>query len=287
VLLARLRSGFLLFPLLLAACGSDGNAGPGGGGSGGRGGSGGGGGAAAGSAGADAGGSGGATGGAGGGGSGGATGGAGGAVGGAGATAGAGGAGGSAGAAGTGGAAGTAGAGAGGRGGAGASGGAGGRGGGGGAAGSSLRLDYQNAAASPTTFSVRITNVGPAMPLISAIKVRYYFLDDTTNRDAMPIVAAATWQIPNPMTTINLRMGTGCSSVAAFVARPQFSHVDFGCSLGSPMNAQDTLDFTVTISPAAQVPSNDYSYADTGGAFLPNDRLLILLNNVVVAGTPP
>jgi hypothetical protein len=125
------------------------------------------------------------------------------------------------------------------------------------------------------------------MPLISAIKVRYYFLDDTTNRNATPMVTAATWQIANPATMINLRQGTGCSIAATFVNPPQSSYVDFGCTLGSPMNAQDTVTFAISIDPATQVASNDYSYADTAGAFVANDRLLILLNGVVVAGTPP
>jgi len=125
------------------------------------------------------------------------------------------------------------------------------------------------------------------MPVIATIKVRYYFLDDTANRDATPMVAAAQWQIASPSSTINLRNTGGCSIVAGFVNRPQFSYVDFGCNLGSPTNVQDTITISITIDPATQLAANDYSYADTGGAFMPNDRLLQILNGVVVAGTPP
>ena len=53
------------------------------------------------------------------------------------------------------------------------------------------------------------------------------------------------------------------------------------------MNVQDALTFSITIDPATQLAANDYSYADTAGAFMPNDRMLLILNGVVVAGTPP
>ena len=132
-----------------------------------------------------------------------------------------------------------------------------------------------------------MTNAGPATPLISAIKVRYYFRDDTTTMDATPIITAATWQIASPSSTFNLRTGSGCSIVAGFVAPTQNAHVDFGCNLASPMNAQDTITMSITIDPPAQLAANDYSYADTAGAFVPNDHLLLLLNGSVVAGTPP
>jgi hypothetical protein len=53
------------------------------------------------------------------------------------------------------------------------------------------------------------------------------------------------------------------------------------------MNAQDAITMSVTIDPALQIPTNDYSFMDTNGALAPNDRILVLLNSVVVAGTPP
>jgi hypothetical protein len=157
----------------------------------------------------------------------------------------------------------------------------------GGSGSSSLHLEYMNSSATATTFSVRLTNAGPATPLISTIKVRYYFRDDTTNRDATPSVTAATWKIAANASTIDLRMAPGCSTLAGFATPPQSSYVDFGCSLPSPMNAQDTVTIAVAINPTTQLASNDYSYADTGGVFAPNDRLLLLLNGVTVAGTAP
>ena len=153
---------------------------------------------------------------------------------------------------------------------------------------STLRLEYMNSSSTATTFSVRLTNAGPATPLISAIKVRYYFRDDSTNRgrdaDGRP---PATWKIASPSATFNLRTGTGCSIVATFAPAPQNAYVDFGCSLPSPMIAQDTITMSITIDPATQLAANDYSYADTAGAFAPNDHILLLLNGVVVAGTAP
>jgi len=288
------------------ACGTSGGAGPGGGGSGGGSGAGGRGGSAAsagtsGAAGTTGGGGGGVTGTAG---SAGGSGGVGGSAGAAGGGAGVGGRGGSSGSAGSaGGSSGSAGssggsAGGGGRGGAaGAAGGGGtggkvgggGRGGAGGAGGttaSTLKLEYQNDSSTATAFSIRLTNLGPSMPLISAIKLRYYFTDDSTNGNATAAVTAAHWEIVSPATSINLRTGTGCSIVATFPATKS-AYVDFGCSLTSPMNAQDAITMSVTIDPALQLPTNDYSFMNTGGTLAPNDHMLVLLNGVVVAGTPP
>jgi len=151
---------------------------------------------------------------------------------------------------------------------------------------SSLKLEYQNSSATATTFAVRLTNNGPATPLISAIKIRYYFRDDAT-RDATPMVTAATWKLGGTTTMIDLRMAPGCSTAATFATPPQSSYLDFGCGLTSPMNAQDTITFSVAVNPATQLAANDYSYADTAGAFVANDRLLVLLNGVVQSGTPP
>jgi len=293
----------LSFSLLIAACSSGGGAGPGGGGSGGSTSAGGRGGD---SATAGTGGAAGAVGGTGGGnaGTGGSTGGTGGSAGAAGGNAGGAGAGGRGGAAGgtggsTGGAAGSAGAG--GRGGAGgatggtggsAGAGAGGRGGTGGATGgtggssSTLKLEYQNDSSTATAFSIRLTNLGPTMPNISALKFRYYFSDDSTNGNATAMVTAAHWEIASPATSINLRTGTGCSITATFPATKS-AYVDFGCSLPSPMNAQDAITMSITIDPSLQLPTNDYSFMNTNGALAPNDHILVLLNSVVVAGTPP
>jgi hypothetical protein len=207
------------------------------------------------------------------------------------------------GAAGTGGGAGAAG----GTGGASGSGGSGGRGGSSGTTGaggtgtggtggtvsSSLKLEYQNSSATATTFGVRLTNLGPSTPLISAIKVRYYFHDDSTNGDggaigdATPMITAASWKLAASPTPIDLRQTPGCSITASFPAAPKSAYVDFGCGLTSPVNAQDTITFAITITPSLQLASNDYSYADTGGAFVANDHLLVLLNGVVQSGTPP
>jgi hypothetical protein len=160
-------------------------------------------------------------------------------------------------------------------------------GGGGGTNSSSLRLEYQNSSSTMTAFSVRLTNAGPATPLISVIKVRYYFRDDTTNRDATPLMTAATWKLASATTMIDLRQSPGCSMSTSFATPPQSSYVDFGCAWTSPMNAQDVITFTLTLNPSTQLASNDYSYADTAGAFTPNDHLLLLLNGLTVAGTAP
>ena len=299
----RLGSGTLavLLPVFLIAsgpigCGDGGNAGPsstGGMAGGGRGGSGGGGGGGsagiAGGAGtAGSGGSAGAAGATGGAGAGG-SGGVGGTGGGGGATAGAGGAAGAAGS--RGGSGGTGGGGTAGAAGSAGTAGSGGSGGSGtaGAGGSSsgLRLEYQNSSSGTTMFSVRITNDGPSTPLISVIKVRYYFRDDSTNRDATPMVLDAKWKIASPSATIDLRMGTGCGVVTSFATPPANSYFEVDCATPSPMLVGDTITMSLATSPLTQLASNDYSYADTAGAFAPNTRLLVILNGVVVAGTAP
>jgi hypothetical protein len=199
----------------------------------------------------------------------------------------AGGRGGSSGSGGTSGSAGTAGA----RGGAGGStgtGGSTGAAGTGGGTSAGLHLEYQNSSATNTTFSVRLTNPGPATPLISTIKVRYYFLDDTTpNHDATPLVAVAQWKLAGTTTTIDLRMSPGCTTSTSFATPPLSSYVDFGCAWPSPMNVQDVITFTLTLNPPTQLAANDYSYADTAGVFAVNDHLLVLVNGTVQSGTPP
>jgi len=270
----------LSFSLLIAACSSGGDAGPGGGGSGGSTSAGGRGGD---SATAGTGGAAGAVSGTGGGnaGTGGSTGGTGGSAGAAGGNTGGAGAGGRGGAGGaTGGTGGSGGAGAGGRGG------TGGATGGTGGSSSTLKLEYQNDSSTATAFSIRLTNLGPTMPNISALKFRYYFSDDSTNGNATAMVTAAHWEIASPATSINLRTGTGCSITATFPATKS-AYVDFGCSLPSPMNAQDAITMSITIDPSLQLPTNDYSFMNTNGALAPNDHILVLLNSVVVAGTPP
>jgi hypothetical protein len=275
-----------------ATAGTSGGAGTAGGGSGGNAGSAGGTGGPGGSAGAmgGAGGGAGAGGRGGSGGTGGGTGGSGGGTAGSGGAGGRGGSGGAAGGnAGSGGAAGgTAGSGgaAGGDAGAGGRGGAAGATGGTGGSGSTLKLEYQNDSSTATAFSIRLTNLGPSMPVISAIKFRYYFSDDSTNGNATAAVTAAHWEIASPAMSFNLRTGTGCSIVATFPATKS-AYIDFGCNLPSPMNAQDAITMSITIDPALQIPTNDYSFINTGGALAPNDHILVLLNSVVVAGTPP
>jgi hypothetical protein len=217
------------------------------------------------------------------GGRGGSAGGAGGSGGSAGAAGGTGGSGGSAGGGGSAGASGGKGGAAAGAGGTAGSGGTGGAGGGAGSNAPNLRFEYMNSSATATTFSLRVTNLGPSMPLISSLRARYYFSDDA-DRNATPMVTSAIWQIASPSTMINLRSTGGCGATAAFTTPP---HIDFGCYLGSPMNAQDTITISISVDPATQLAANDYSYADTAGAFAANDHLALFLNNVLQSGTPP
>jgi hypothetical protein len=291
------KSALLLTPLLIVACGSSSSGGPGGGGGAGRGGDGGattGSGGIAGIAGDGGKGGGGAAGttGVGGAGAGGTTG-VGGGAGSAGATAGAGGSAGAGGAAGgNGGVAGTGASGGGGggagTGGAGGSGGATGLGGAAGTNAPNLRFEYMNSSSTATVFAVRVTNLGPSMPLISSLRARYYFSDDTTNRNGTPTVTAAQWQIASPSSMINLRSTGGCSASATFVMTGnKASYLDFGCFQGSPMNAQDTVTISIAVDPTTQLAGNDYSYADTGGAFAANDHVMLFVNGVATSGTPP
>jgi hypothetical protein len=255
---------FAFLSALLVACGSGGGAGPGGGGAGGNGVAG-------------AGGSSGATGSAG---ESGATG-----------SAGESGATGSAGASGATGSAGAAGA--------GAEGGTAGSGGGGGVAGSAgagggagtrppaivVSLEYENSSSSDTAFKVRLTNAGPTTPDINSVHIRYYFLDDA-NHVATPTVVEAIWSVANSSKSIDL-LPAGCPAIPNFALPPQSSYIDFFCYGRFTFNIGDIVTMSIAIAPAAQIASNDYSYADTGGAFMANDRLLLTVNGLVQSGTPP
>ena len=133
---------------------------------------------------------------------------------------------------------------------------------------------------------MRLTNVGTATPLISAIKVRYYFVDDSPDRTAVAAVTSARWQIANQPTSMNIAQ-SGCSVITTFATAPRNSYVDVGCAQASPFNSQDTITIAMTIDPATQLPTNDYSYIATGGVLTPNDHMLLIISGVVVAGTPP
>ena len=145
-------------------------------------------------------------------------------------------------------------------------------------------------ATTATSFSARLTNVGPTTPLISAIKIRYYFLDDSGDHTATPAIMSASWKIASPATTINLASSGGCMTLTTFASAPTGnSYVDFGCALTSPMAAGDTITIALTIGPSAQIPTNDYSYLPpvSVSQFVANDHMLATVNGVVVAGTPP
>jgi len=141
-----------------------------------------------------------------------------------------------------------------------------------------------------TSFSARLTNSGPTTPLIAAIKIRYYFLDDSGDHTAIPTITSARWQIQGQPTTINLASTGGCTAVTSFASAPtRNSFVDFGCALTSPLGVADTITIAMTIDPPAQIPTNDYSYLPPGsaGQFVANDHMLAMVSGVVVFGTPP
>jgi hypothetical protein len=164
-------------------------------------------------------------------------------------------------------------------------GGTGGAGGTGGTNAPNLRFEYMNSSSTATMFSLRVTNLGPSMPLISSLRARYYFSDDA-DRNATPMVTSAIWQIASPSTMINLR-SNGCSADATFIMTPpKNSYIDIGCFLASPMNAQDTVTISVSVDPTTQLAGNDYSYADTAGAFAANDHVMLFVNGVATSGTP-
>ena len=152
-------------------------------------------------------------------------------------------------------------------------------------------LESMTTSTTATSFSARLTNTGPTTPLISAIKIRYYFIDDSGDHTAIPTITSASWKITSPPTTINLAStGGGCSTLTTFTSTPtRNSYVDFGCALTSPLGVGDTITIAMTIDPAAQIPTNDYSYLPpvSVSQFVANDHMLAMVNGVVVAGTPP
>ena len=174
----------------------------------------------------------------------------------------------------------------------------GGRAAGGGAAGAggatlpaNVILESMTSSTTATSFSARLTNTGPTTPLISAIKIRYYFVDDSGDHTATPAITSASWKIASPPTTINLAStGGGCATLTTFASAPtRNSYVDFGCALDVAAGVGDTITIAMTIDPAAQVPTNDYSYLPpvSVSQFVANDHMLAMVSGVVVAGTPP
>ncbi len=167
-----------------------------------------------------------------------------------------------------------------------AAGGAGGKAGAGGAASTSLKLEYATSSPTATIFGVRITNVGPATPLISVIRARYYFSDDSTNKMNGATLDSATWHLAGGG-DVDVRSAGGCAVLSTFPATATFSYADIGCSLTSPLNANDMLTFTLHFDPTTQAAANDYSYLATAGTFQTNGRMLLLQNGLIVSGTPP
>jgi hypothetical protein len=137
-----------------------------------------------------------------------------------------------------------------------------------------------------TTFDLRLTNSGPSTPLVSAIKLRYYFTDDSGNGTMNVVFDLARWTIASSPTPINLAMSPGCSATGNIRLVPTTSYTDFNCGLSSPLGVGDVIDFTIRFNTTLQTASNDYSYLDTGGVLMPNPHMLVLVNGVVVAGTP-
>jgi len=122
---------------------------------------------------------------------------------------------------------------------------------------------------------------------VSAIKLRYYFTDDSANGTTNVVFDVARWTIAGSATPINLLTSGGCSAAGNIRPIPTTSYVDIGCTLASPVGVGDSLTFTVRFATTLQNPANDYSYLDTGGVLMPNPHMLVLVNGVVVAGTPP
>jgi hypothetical protein len=169
----------------------------------------------------------------------------------------------------------------------GAAGSAGASGAGGAAATSGLTLEYATASATMTAFDLRLTNAGPSTPLVSVIKLRYYFTDDSAQGVMNVVFDLARWTIASSSTPINLLTSGGCNATGNIRPAPTTSYTDFNCDLPSPLGVGDVLNFTIRFNTSAQNPANDYSYLDTGGALMPNPHMLVLVNSVVVAGTPP
>ena len=130
-----------------------------------------------------------------------------------------------------------------------------------------------------------LDNAGPDTPLVSAIKVRYYFSDDSDAGVTDTTIAVARLTIPNAQ-PINLLSTGGCGIVTMIHVSPKSSTLDIGCSLSTPVTAGDGLAFTIHLNSAAQSATNDYSFLDTGGTLMANPHIVVLVNGAEVLGTP-
>lgn len=159
-----------------------------------------------------------------------------------------------------------------------------GRGGGGAAGASPFMLLYASTSATALAFNIKLTVMGPSTPNVSAIKLRYYFTDDSGNGTVNPAIDLAKWTIASTGTSIDLRNTGGCAVTFSTRKLPETSYADFGCGLSSPVAAGDVLTFTLHFDPA-QNPANDYSFIDSAGVLVANDHILVMVNGLVVGGT--
>jgi hypothetical protein len=127
--------------------------------------------------------------------------------------------------------------------------------------------------------------VGPDTPLVSAIKVRYYFSDDSDAGVTDTTIAAAQLMIPGA-TPIDLLRNGGCGTVTTIHVPPKSSTLDIECMLATPLTAGAVIAFTVHFNSTAQNATDDYSFLDTGGMFLANMHIVVLVNSAVVLGIP-
>jgi hypothetical protein len=158
--------------------------------------------------------------------------------------------------------------------------------GGAGGAATTLALTYATSSATATVFAIRIANAGPATPLISTIRARYFFSDDSTNKMNAATLDSATWHLSTG-NDVDLRASGGCAVISTYPAAPASAYADVGCALTAPLNASDSLTFSIHFDPNSQAAANDYSYLPTGGAFQPNPHMLLLQNGLIVSGTAP
>jgi len=146
-------------------------------------------------------------------------------------------------------------------------------------------------------FTAKITNNGTDTPPVSALKIRYYFSDESFLDPSMADIHFdyAAWnagQNAPQNSTYNAPLTCTGTLVKLMPAVGMTdSYFEMGCSsaFAYVINAGDNEEIHFRLQGGYEDPTNDYSFvsADGGSNGAPNDHIVLLQNGALAWGTPP
>jgi Cellulose binding domain len=145
-------------------------------------------------------------------------------------------------------------------------------------------------------FKVEIINNGTDSPLLSALKVRYYFVDELgVEFGGQMHFDAPAWNSGSNMLPYYQPLScTGVFTAITPTKQGADTYLEFGCTAPDAMMALGPLDNEMIAfrlqftSGASEDATNDYSYlAPTGTSLQINPKIVVLQSGVAVWGTEP